>query len=110
MLFLQLLTSNVQMRILRRISQWVLKPITTNAVFFVTMYALGVLCAVLTLPDQRGAGLYENLFAELFLDTYLACVVLTLLPRKVRVWGKRLLYVVLYAVAIVDVYCFWKFQ
>ncbi len=110
MLFLQLLTSNVQMRILRRISQWVLKPITTNAVFFVTMYALGVLCAVLTLPDQRGASLYENLFAELFLDTYLACVVLTLLPHKLRLWVKRLLYVVLYAVAIVDVYCFWKFQ
>lgn len=98
------------MRILRRVAQLVLQPVTTNAVFFVTMYILGVLCAVLTLPHHRNASLYPHLFPELFLDVYLACVVLTVLPKKVRVWVRRVLYVVLYAVAIVDVYCFWQFE
>ncbi len=85
------------------------RPIVANGTFFVMMYVLGVLCAVLTLPHWRGAHLYENLFAELFLDTYVACAVLTLLPCRVRRWVRRLLYVVLYTVAVVDVYCFWKF-
>jgi heptose-I-phosphate ethanolaminephosphotransferase len=98
------------MTILRRLAQWVLKPVTANGVFFVTMYLLGILCAVLTLPHQRGATLYPNLFPELFLDTYLTCLVLALLPAKVRKWVRRALYVLLYAVAIVDVYCFWEFD
>ena len=45
----------------------------------------------------------------MFLDTYLACVVLALLPHKVRVWVRRLLYVVIYATTMADVYCYWKF-
>ena len=86
------------------------KPIAMNAVFFVTMYVLGVLCALLTLPDDKGAKLYDNLFLELFLDVYLACVVLAVLPRRLRLWMRRALYVLLYGVAIIDVYCFWKFD
>ncbi|MBM6993039.1 MAG: phosphoethanolamine transferase [Prevotella sp.] len=97
------------MRNLRIVAHWLLNPITVNRRFFVTMYVLGVLCAVLTLPDTKGTKLYDNLFTELFLDVYLACVVLTLIPQKVRAWVRMLLYAVLYAVAIVDVYCFWKF-
>ncbi|MGI6242432.1 MAG: phosphoethanolamine transferase [Prevotella sp.] len=80
-----------------------------NSIFFVTMYVLGMLCAILTLPDRQGAALYENIYLELFLADYLACIVLALFPRKIRKWVKRLFYIVLYAVAIVDVYCFWKF-
>src|SRR3712207_8730860 len=51
----------------------------------------------------------DNLFLELFLNDYIACIILTLLPAGVRVWVKRLFYVIIYAVTIVDVYCFWKF-
>lgn len=97
------------MKTLRRVALLLLHPIMRNSIFFVMMYALGILCALLTLPRHPGASLYENLFLELFLADYLACVVLALLPRKVRVWAKRLFYIVLYAVALVDVYCFWKF-
>lgn len=94
-----------------RLARAIMAPITTNGTFFVTMYVLGVLCAVLTLPNQRGAHLYSNLWLELFLDDYLVCLILTLIPgrHRIRQWVRRLLYVVLYAVAIVDVYCFWKF-
>ncbi|HEY9551405.1 MAG TPA: sulfatase-like hydrolase/transferase, partial [Prevotella sp.] len=85
-------------------------PVRTNAAFFVFMYVLGVVCSWLTLPQTGGARLYENLYLELFLDVYLGCVVLTVLPNRVRKWVQALLYVVLYAVAVVDVYCFVKFD
>jgi len=85
-------------------------PIKVNAMFFVSMYLLGVVCEWITLPNDKEAHLYSNLYLELFFDLYLACIVLLLIPEKIRKWVKRVLYVVLYAVAIVDVYCFWKFE
>jgi heptose-I-phosphate ethanolaminephosphotransferase len=85
------------------------RPIRANASFFVFMYVLGVVCEWLTLPDTRNAHVYENLYLELFLDVYVACLVLMAIPRKVRLWVKALLYTVLYATAVVDVYCFTKF-
>lgn len=97
------------MRVVRRIARLFLLPLFKNGVFFVTMYVLGILCAYLTLPDQKGAEIYDNLWLELFLDVYVACAVLALIPRKVRRWVRLALYVVLYAVAITDVFCFWKF-
>jgi heptose-I-phosphate ethanolaminephosphotransferase len=97
------------MKRLRQVALLLLKPIMRNSIFFVTMYVLGMLCAILTLPNHQGAALYENIYLELFLADYLACIVLTLFPRKIRCWVRRLFYIVLYAVAIVDVYCFWKF-
>ena len=73
------------------------------------MYVLGVLCSLLTMPPGDGAKLYSNLWLELFLDLYVTCAVLSLLPQKIRMWVRRLLYVVLYSVAVTDVFCFWKF-
>jgi len=98
------------MGIIKNIARLLLKPIALNAVFFVTMYVLGVLCAFLTLPEQKGSHLYDNLFSELFLDIYLACVLLLLIPSRIRRWVRGLFYVVLYTVAIIDVFCFWKFS
>lgn len=97
------------MRTLRQAALLLLHPIMRNSVFFFMMYALGVLCAILTLPHHKGAELYENLFLELFLADYLACVVLSLFPRRIRVWVKRLFYIIMYTVSLIDVYCFWKF-
>src|SRR3712207_7768343 len=51
---------------------------------------------------HKGAELYENLFLELFLTDYLACVVLSLFPRRIRVWVKRLFYIIMYAVSLVE--------
>lgn len=98
------------MGIIKNIARLLLKPIALNAVFFVTMYVLGVLCAFLTLPEQKGSHLYDNLFSELFLDIYLVCVLLSFIPSRVRRWVRGLFYVVLYTVAIIDVFCFWKFS
>lgn len=84
-------------------------PLLKNGVFFFAMYALGILCAYLTLPDNKGQDVYDNLWLELFLDVYFACAVLTVIPARVRRWVSLALYVVLYGVALTDVFCFWKF-
>lgn len=97
------------MRFVRRISQLFMLPLLKNGVFFFAMYALGILCAYLTLPDNKGQDVYDNLWLELFLDVYFACAVLTVIPVKVRRWVRLALYVVLYGVALTDVFCFWKF-
>lgn len=97
------------MRFVRRISQLFMLPLLKNGVFFFAMYALGILCAYLTLLDNKGQDVYDNLWLELFLDVYFACAVLTVIPAKVRRWVRLALYVVLYGVALTDVFCFWKF-
>ena len=97
------------MRFVRRISRLFMLPLLKNGVFFFAMYALGILCAYLTLPDNKGQDVYDNLWLELFLDVYFACAVLTVIPAKVRRWVRLALYVVLYGVALTDVFCFWKF-
>lgn len=86
------------------------RPIELNAAFFVFMYVLGVVCSWVTYPHTRGFHYYDLTYVELFLDLYVCSIVLALIPRKVRVWVKRVLYVVLYATAIADVFCFVKFE
>ena len=98
------------MKALRRICSLIMKPLRKNINFFVFVYLLGCVCAWTTLPDTRGAKLYDNLFPELFLDIYFLCVLLSVLPRKVMLWVRVLLYAVFYAAAVVDVYCFVKFD
>ena len=89
---------------------WVAKPVLDNPRFFVFIYLLGCVSAWATLPAVRGAKLYDNLYLELFLDVYVMSLVLALLPRKIMVWVRGLMYVALYASTVVDVYCFVKFQ
>ncbi|MGP1480393.1 MAG: sulfatase-like hydrolase/transferase [Hoylesella enoeca] len=95
---------------LGRIFSWPFYPVRINASFFAFMYTLGMICAWLTVPNTRGAHLYEHLYIELFVDLYVVCVVLALIPHRVRLWVKALLYVIFYATALVDVYCFVKFD
>lgn len=93
---------------------WLFTPIAKNGAFFVFMFVLGWLCTQLELMPyylrDRGAKPYELTLPELFLDIYVVCVILTLIPRKVRIWVKALLYIFLYGVAIVDMYCYVRFE
>lgn len=77
--------------------------------FFVFMYALGILCAYLVLP-ARNPHVYEHLWTELFVDVGALTLVLSVLPQKIGLWAKRVFYVVAYAVALVDVFCFVRFD
>lgn len=88
----------------------VAEPLRLNCAFAVFMYMLGCITAWATLPDTRGARLYDNLYLELFLDVYVLTLILTVLPRKLMIWVRGFFYFALYATAVVDVYCFVKFQ
>lgn len=88
----------------------VMTPLRSNWAFFTFIYLLGCICAWVTLPDARGAKLYDNLYPELFLDVYVLATILTILPRRVKPWIRGFFYFVLYTAAVVDVYCFVKFQ
>ena len=87
-----------------------LKPIKANAAFFVFMYTLGLVCVYVVVPPKRGYHPYALGPQELFFDVYALCVFLTLLPMAVRRWVRRVFYAIAYIVAIVDVYCFVKFD
>lgn len=97
------------MRFAHRISRLFMLPLLENGLFFLTMYVLGIMCAYLTLPDGKGQEVYDNLWLELFLDVYVVCALLTVMPKRVRRWVRLAFYIVLYGVAITDVFCFWKF-
>lgn len=82
-------------------------PILRNANFFIFMYILGVVSAVVTKP--RWGVLYDNLFLELFVDIYVVCTLLTIIPKKIRFWVRGALYLILYITTIADTYCFVNF-
>jgi len=74
------------------------------------MFVLGLICTYATVPHQPRAEAYGLAWHELFFDLYLLCVLLTVLPRGLSRWVKRIIYVVAYALALVDLYCFTKFD
>lgn len=88
----------------------VFKPIKGNAAFFVFMYALGLVCVYATVPDKRGYHAWALAPYDLFADVAVLCLLLWLIPHKAGLWVKRLFYVVAYLLAVIDVYCFVKFD
>ncbi len=74
------------------------------------MYLLGCVTAWLTLPDRPKAHLYTNLYPELFFDVSCLAILLWAVGRHVRPFLKGLFYVIAYTVALVDVYCFVKYD
>ena len=96
------------MSVFRKFLQKFFIPVQLNGMFFAFMYILGVLCAWVT--TSSGDELYKNLYTELFVDVYVICVILVLMPRRVRFWIRQLLYIILYATALADVYCYVNFD
>ena len=93
---------------------YLFSPIQQNGAFFVFMFVLGWLCTQLEIMPyylrNKGAEPYELSAPELFLDIYVVCVILTLIPKKIRIWVKALLYVLFYGVALVDMFCYERFE
>ena len=87
-----------------------LLPIKRNATFFVFMYVLGMVCSFGIVPDRPWCHVYDMAWTELFFDLYVVCILLTLVPRKARAWVRGIFYFVAYVTAIVDLYCFVKFD
>ena len=90
---------------------WLWHPLRVNAAFFVFMFLLVYVCTQTEIRlHLKGAKPYELSAVELFFDLYLTCVVLSLLPRKIRFWMRGILTVLLYAVALVDMFCYVHFE
>ena len=85
-------------------------PVTRNWEFFVFMYALGIVSAICTVVVSAAKHLYDNAWWELFLDLYVVGIVLAVLPRRIRLIAKAIIYAVVYPVTIADVYCYVKFD
>ena len=93
---------------------YLFSPIRKNGAFFVFMFVLGWICTQLEIMPyylrNRGAEPYELSVPELFLDIYIVCVLLMLIPKKIRIWVKALLYIFFYGVALVDMFCYERFE
>ena len=104
-------------RAIQKLLKVLLKPVFDNGAFMAFMFLLGTVCTFAVLP--KGAKVYDHWASELFVDVFLLAVLLCLIPDPLtirghhfhpRTWLKRLFYVVAYAVALVDVYCFVNFD
>jgi hypothetical protein len=86
-------------------------PLKANASFFFFMYLIGIIASYIELPSNApDASVYGNLWLELFLDLYILCSLLTIIPRKIRPWVRGLFCVIAYITTIADVFCWEKFQ
>ena len=79
-------------------------PVLTNVRFAFFMYVLGLISLLFV---HRG-GRHVSVF-ELVVDVYVLCWVLYLLPLKVSKCVKGLFYVIAYGLAIVDMFCVYRF-
>ena len=87
------------------------QPIRDNASFFFFMYLIGILVSYAELPaNNPNAAVYGNLWLELFLDLYIICTILSLIPKKIRRWIRAFLYIIAYSTSIADLFCWVKLQ
>ncbi len=98
------------LRIIRNLFAWLAKPWRENLTFFLWMIVLGMAVAWLTVPNHRGARVYDLLFTELFFDVSCLCIVLWAVGRRIRPWLRGAFYTIAYATALVDVYCFHTYD
>lgn len=87
----------------------VLYPIKVNIVFFVFLYLLGVLTTVLECWGLNFKIQRFNFFSY-FLDIYLLCVFLMILPRRIRGMVRGIMAIWAYVIAIVEVFCVETFR
>lgn len=94
-----------------QIFSWFWRPLRENGAFFLFMFALGYLCTQTEIRlHLKGAKPYDLSATELFFDLYLTCVVLSLLPQKIRKWVRLILAILLYVVALIDMFCYVHFE
>lgn len=101
---------NRAISIILRILGTVFLPIKRNFVFFVFMFILCYTATQLEVPKTKGAQPYPLAAAELFIDLYVVAIILALFPLKIRRLLRALVYFAMYAITIIDVYCFVKFS
>lgn len=94
-----------------KVMAWPFRPIQENFVFFLFMFVLGYMCTQTEITlHLAGAKPYELSATELFLDLYILCTLLLLIPQKVRHWIRWGIALLLYAIALIDMFCYVRFE
>jgi len=94
---------------IRKAAAWLLRPVSDNAVFAFFIGGLALLTLLIEVVGLNWKFPRFNLFS-IVLDVYLLCVLLSVLPRKARRWGRGIVAVVLYALAVIDAFCVHYFS
>lgn len=97
-------------RLLGRVLSGFARLYEKEAAFLVFMYTLGLVCTYAVVPAKRGYHAYELAPEELFFDISLLCALLCVMPARAERVLRRVFYVAAYLLAVVDVYCFVKFD
>lgn len=84
-------------------------PVCQNFPTFCFLYLLGLITLMIEVVGLNWKFPKFNLFS-LLLDVYLICLLLTLVPRKIRRWASAIIATVLYALAVVDAFCVTYFH
>ena len=93
-----------------KVLEWIWFPIGRNGMFLPFMYVLGIVVGSLEVPDWKGAHIYGNIWYELFTDLYAICIILAFFPKGIRRWCHHLIYIIAYALALIDVFCWVRFS
>lgn len=92
------------------------RPIFTRAFLF--LYLLGIVSSIVTIPHWKDAKMYDNAPLELFIDVYVVCALLCLVPKALRCGrhyiplrsiAKGIVYAITYPLYIIDTFCWVKF-
>lgn len=86
------------------------RPYARGAAFLVFMLTLGLVCTYAVVPAMRGYHAYALAPQELFFDISVLLFLLYALPAKAERIVRRIFYTIAYLLAVVDVYCFVKFD
>jgi len=99
------------MKLVLSVVRFVGKALWNNGAFLLFMLALGLVCAFTEVyPDRMPYKVYRPTYVGLLTGVATLCLLLQLLPEKARTWVRRAIYLVAYVLAVVDVFCFVKFD
>ena len=96
------------MKQIEKIISILLRPIRENLVFFIFLYLLGILTMMIEVWTLNYKIQRFNFFSWIF-DLYLLCLIITILPQKIRKWGRFISAFVLYFLSIINSFCVYKF-
>ena len=97
------------MKYIDKITATILKPIQENLIFFIFLYLLGILTMMIEVWALNYKIQRFNFFSWIF-DLYLICLLLTLLPYKIRIWWKVITAFILYSLSLINSFCAHRFS
>lgn len=83
-------------------------PFRHNIRFFIFMYILGTICLFTTSEISYSPYFFKQFF-ELFLDIYIFCAIITILPNPVQIIILLGASSISYFITIVDLFCYIRF-